>query len=48
MPKCNFNKVAKQGIGVLLEVCCIFSEHLFLTKNSSGWLLLILTDSPRI
>ena len=25
MSKCDFNKVAKQ-----LQICCIFSEHLFL------------------
>ena len=36
MPKCDFNKLAKAtllksrfGIGVLLWICCIFSEHLF-------------------
>ena len=27
------------GMGVLLQICCIFSEHPFL-KNTSGWLLL--------
>ena len=32
MPKFNFSKVAKLhfGIGVLLYICCIFSEHLSL------------------
>ena len=31
MPKCHFNKVAlKFGLGVLLQICYIFPEHLFL------------------
>ena len=32
MSKCDFNKVALQShfsMGVLLQICCIFSEHLF-------------------
>ena len=30
MPKCNFNKVAKHfGMGVLLWICCKFSEQGF-------------------
>ena len=40
MPKCDFNKVAKSyfGMGVLQQICCIFSEHLFL--RTLGLLLL--------
>ena len=31
MTKCNFNKVTKHfGINVLLKICCIFSEKLFI------------------
>ena len=33
MPKCDFNKFALKshfGMGVFLESCCIFSEHLLL------------------
>ena len=36
MPKCDFNKVSSNllklhfGMGVLLQICCIFSQHLFL------------------
>ena len=32
MPKFDFNKVALKsyfGMGVLLKICCISSEHLF-------------------
>ena len=29
MPKCDFNEVAKQ-------ICCIFSEHLFLGTSLGG------------
>ena len=35
MPKCDFNKIAKQllkskfRMGVLLYICCTFSEHLW-------------------
>ena len=43
MPKCDFNKVLVLvhwcfGIGALLSVCCIFSEHFL--KNTFGRLLL--------
>ena len=46
MGKCNFNKVAKQatllishfGMGVLLWICCIFLEHLFLKTPLVGYL----------
>ena len=47
MPKCDFNKVTLRcfaallkshfGLGVLLYICYIFSEH----KNTSGRLLLV-------
>ena len=33
MPKSNFNKV---GMGVLLYICCIFSEHLLLRTALGG------------
>ena len=37
MPKRDFNKVAPLfGMGVLLQICCIFSEHLFLRKPLGG------------
>ena len=44
MPKCDFNKVLGLvhwcfGIGALLSVCCIFSEHIFL-RTPFGRLLL--------
>ena len=32
MPKCDFNK----SMGVLLQICCIFSEHLFLRTPLDG------------
>ena len=35
------------GMGVLLYICCIFSEYFF-TKNTSGWLLLFLTSGKII
>ena len=44
MPKCDFNKVAVTllkshfGMGVLLYICCIFSEHLFLRTPLDGCL----------
>ena len=42
MPKCDFNKVALTllkshfGMGVLLSICCIFSENLFLRTPLDG------------
>ena len=45
MSKCDFNKVALQsnfiemshfGMGVLVQICCIFSEHLFLRTPLEG------------
>ena len=43
MPKCDFNKVAHFGnlksyfgIGVFLQICYIFSEHLFLRTPLGG------------
>ena len=46
MPKCDFNKVLGLvhwcfGIGALLSVCCIFSEHIFLRTPLDGcfWIL---------
>ena len=41
MAKRDFNKVALQlklhfGMGFLLEICCIFSEHLFLKTPMEG------------
>ena len=46
MPKCDFNKVALHsfatllkshfGMGVLLQICCIFSEDLFLRTPLGG------------
>ena len=47
MPKCDFNKVAvaKQfyillkslfGMGVLLQICCVFPEHLFVGATLDG------------
>ena len=40
MPKCDFNKVALLkshfGMGVLLQTCCIFSEHSFLGTPLGG------------
>ena len=38
---CNFNYSFKLhlGMGVHLQICCIFSGHLYL-KNTSAWLLL--------
>ena len=41
--KCDFNKIAEQlllkshfGMGVLLQICCIFPEHLFLRTALDG------------
>ena len=43
MPECDFKKVAlatllksRFGMGVLLWICCIFSEHLFLRTPLEG------------
>ena len=42
MLKCDFNKVAATllkshfGMGALLEICCIFPEHLFLRTPVDG------------
>ena len=42
MPKLDFNKVeaillkSHFGMGVLLQICCIFSEHLFSRTPQSG------------
>ena len=46
MPKCDFNKVAllcvalksHSGMGVLLYIFCIFSEHLFLRSPLDAYL----------
>ena len=38
MPKCDFNKVA---LDVLLKICCIFSEHLFLRTHLKGCLFIL-------
>ena len=38
MPKCHFNKNGKQvGMGDLLSICYIFSEHLFLSTPMEGY-----------
>ena len=41
MPKCDFYKVALQHkitlwYGVLIQICCTFSEHLFLRTPLEG------------
>ena len=43
MPKCDSNKVSKRtllklhfGMGVLLQICCEFSQHLFLRTSLDG------------
>ena len=30
MPKCKFIEIALRHMGVILNICCIFSEHLFI------------------
>ena len=41
MPKCDFNKAtllkSHFSMGVLLQICCIFSEHLFLRTPLDGY-----------
>ena len=41
MPKCDFSKVVQLkshfGMGVLLHICCIFSEHLFVRTPMDGY-----------
>ena len=48
MPKCDFSKVANKlnkatllksqfDMGDLLEICCLFSEHLFLRTPLEGF-----------
>ena len=36
MPKCDFNKKSHFGMGVLLQICCIFSEQLILRPPLEG------------
>ena len=48
MPKCDFNK-SHFGMDVLLQICCIFSEHLFLRTPLDGcfWYFLnIFAEKP--
>ena len=46
MLKCDFNKVALLkshfGMGVLLQICCMFSEHLFLRTFLEGCLFSVI------
>ena len=49
--KCDFNKVALQFycMGVVLYICCIFSEHLFLKTPLDGYFYIdVLSDLAKI
>ena len=49
MPTCDFNKIAIKshcGMGVILKICCIFSECLFLGTPLSGCLCTLLPFQP--
>ena len=56
MPKCGFNKAVEQskatllnshfGMGDLLSICCIFSEHVFLRTPADDCFWFLLATCP--